>query len=1242
LYVNSYYLLGGTVASALFGFLFWALAARTTTAAEIGIATAAISSASLLISLCDLGLGTAVVYFAANRKEQATALVNAAISAGWVLSSLAAVIFLLGSPLWASGLLPLRNDFVLAVTFVAFTALSYLLTLQDAAMLSRRQAQFVFWRNLACNVPPVLLLMPLLYLVGTHRTPLLAFTLPNIVVAVLAGLLVLPRFFAEYRFFGRFDRSLLSSVASYSLATYGANLLWASTTYALPIIAINTLSAASTGYFYISWTLVNFTLVIPRAVVSSLFVEGAHMRTQMRRAAVQSLLLILALALPLMGLLWFGGHWLLGIFGEGYVNMPLLRLLLLSVFPFSINSIYIMYLRVKERLVQVVLFSGMVAAGIVGLSNLLAPRIGVQGLAWGWLLGHGIPMIFVLLIMARSAISKNFKFLTRSLAGLLLIALLFVFQIANAYASEGSDCQYVKEEDLNGDGNTDKLTLRCSLLGQSNDLVYVFDRDGDFSRGREWREAADFETDLWLFDVGGDEDIQLAIDFQREGRSLVAKLYDDQSGDGKVAYKLDENQITLTESVHPTVRVVAPNGWWTEGTLINFNLELYVDGLVDAAFGVRNKLAGIFKTDGIVDITIDVRDSDDDGRPDYDWRTLSFQEPLPPVAATTPRTYLMVNARDDESPLIPLLAWPYLGGETYGYVTSSPIQFNQPPIQIDWEKGQITAVGEFVTSRGNDGQWFVYSFNPVEPDQLNTPNFESPFAWYDLADDHDRQPELALRFGYYAAGDPLVLGGRLGHALNIVRYSWDQNNDGFWDYKVDLLGQHTVTSTVSLSEFDLTLLPYTEAPDWVTDRSWGPILFVAAEVPAIGEGIYVWDTPPWLTEGYFAGRSDEPRPSNPDDYGFNTIQAGFRGEYRFVPQDRPTLYLSTIDHQLHLLKAEGGIWNIDETSEVRYANLNNDQYLDQWTYTMISASAETVTTTRQLNIAGNHLLYTDGEEVIIRQAPIDPSLFETLPPASHEEWKALGEQLEATASEVEPGDFKAMMVPFEGPELAIKGAHLRDYRPVGKTGFRFVLDLQPDFEVQGDKLFEVGTLPSETSQLTSGRYLVTYNRQFTVEPLTEPELSLTVQLPTDESLLTLQDVQPIRVLAQNSGLADARNLTLVGEIDNGQAITQLGQQSLDLLSGEPIYTTFDWQPKASQKWLLRFWLEDAAGKMVTQIEHSVSIPLEEAGSRRSILTLSTSGGKGALSISAILVFTGLMGLAVSLVGRRWNKVGGLS
>ena len=718
--------------------------------------------------------------------------------------------------------------------------------------------------------------------------------------------------------------------------------------------------------------------------------------------------------------------------------------------------------------------------------------------------------------------------------------------VQRAWAQGPDACQEVFRD-------TRSLIIECAPgFATPRDRIVMYTRHG-LSAETSWYDVLDFQDSVWIFDAGADGTANLVISFYPEGKALVADLYDDQDGDGQVGVILENDFPAIRETPYPTVRVVAPDGWWQSGDTINFNLDISVDGAVLAAFGSEG-IQGRFKNDGIWDYFIHVRDLDVDGKPDYEWiQVWPYNDP---TGWGFIRTQVFQNAHDDEYPMTGSLFWPFLSasGTQYRQCTvDKSYQRSIAPVLVDWQQGRIACFKELVASRWNEHNWFVYSLARLREDSPDTANWEAPFAFYDLAADHDGYPELEIRVAGWRANDP-YFGGRFIQPVQFIRYSWDQDNNTSWDYKVDLVGRHAITTTIRLPEIAFYSIPYEQLPYWITDRAWDAAALVAVEQKQpywTSEGIYEWDAKYSLRAEYVTGIGD----MAPDEE-YADIPVGFRGEYNFHLGAPPILYFSPVDHKLHLLDAEAGVWNIDGNTEVRYTNLDSDSYLDQWTYTRVITGTQAITTTRQLNAANTHLIYSDNEEVIIRQAQVKPSLFETLPPTNHGEWVALGEKLEANRRDFAPGDFEAMMAQFEGPEMRIDRAALRDFRPTD-TGFRFVVTLESGFRaVTGiDWLGLQG--------LAAGEYAVTCDDgEFCVEPLTpaQPEivpgsLRLSSPMPTE--------LEPVRVAAilHNAGLEDLITLPVRAYVAGSDSPAKsIGETTVSLLAGESVPVRFDWIP----------------------------------------------------------------------------------
>lgn len=695
----------------------------------------------------------------------------------------------------------------------------------------------------------------------------------------------------------------------------------------------------------------------------------------------------------------------------------------------------------------------------------------------------------------------------------------------------------------NKDRRPEMVVLQCNIATKQY-TIYVFDQEDDLTWDRSWSEVVDFTDDVWVFQTTGNGQANLIIDFLSEDGTLAAEVYDDQTGDGKVDYEISGGQVVIREGDHCTARIVAPSGWWLKEGKTNFNLDIYVDGFRQAAFGLPDVVETLgISTDGDVDFAVHVRDTDDDGRPDYEWRELDL--PVPEHWGVI-RSELMVNEKDDEPPITGAIIWPYLGQsqdivKRYG---ESP-----PPISVAWEQSRIDRIGEFVASRGNENNWFVYSLNRWVPGELNRANFENPFSFYDLAADNDGVPELAIRLQYAYSNDPYFAVQSISSPFSVIRYSWDQNNDGRWDYKLDLAGPKGIDDVVAFPEFSVVTMPYERFPQWATGSGWLAATFVASEYADYisSEGIYEWSS--GEATQYLLGRSLAPP-------NFSMIREGLRGEFNLDLHSHPYLYFSPIDHKLHLLAAERGIWAMRDGRQIIYENLNEDDYLDRWSLVDNSRTICTLITT------DDYLIHGDDNSIGLVKTRITPATFTILPPRSNSDWKKLEALLKQYGSELSPGDLRALFEQFTGPFVDISKGTMRDFR-LSDDGFRLIVDLAAGFHVKSEIAID------GLHALEPGAYVLTYDGiRLSLIEATPPALCLfddDVQtVPTEP--LELQVVE-LKFDIVNKGLQDALSvpvsLTLTGPGGQVDTITQ----TVDLVPGEGrTAIPFSWVPRQDGQW----------------------------------------------------------------------------
>jgi hypothetical protein len=754
---------------------------------------------------------------------------------------------------------------------------------------------------------------------------------------------------------------------------------------------------------------------------------------------------------------------------------------------------------------------------------------------------------------------------------LVLVALLLVLAAGSRVAS----AQEVGYDSLDGCSGSwqrqfgvDVLILDCKPgYATDHDRAYMFARHS-VDTSAAWRSQVDLTDAVWVFDAAARGKPSLIIDFHREGRKLVATIYDDVNRDGEIRYGLERGIPKSTESRFPTVTVSAPDGWWVRDGKVNYNLEIVVDGPVFASW-TGEVFYEYQASDGTRDVTIDVMDPSGTGRPER--QIVQAYPPLPESSGVI-RTSVMVNEGRDE--LIPdtYILWPHLGyygpiqprpdppiraplsslSPGYGIVKDYRTAF--PPIQIAWTESYIRFIGEFVASRGQAHNWFTYSLLRFGEDGRVDANMENPFAFYDLAGAGDGYPDLQIRDEHIIADDIFTPPGVTG-PYHEIRYSWDPEHRHRWLYKVGLSGRRPMPAVVGVApDVRLATVPYADYPGWVMGHAWETADFTAVERSTYWttEGIYelcgLWRS------DYASGRSQQkPRP----DQILRNLP-GIRCEYASVLGERPRLYVNAVDQKLHLNRAEAGLWTItarDEdfpdrpSDEIWYRALDSP-YINHWERQVDGVVVEALTS------LSDRLVYVEPGAVHIAAGPRSIPVRFVDPPTNPAQMREFRELTGDVLPPGQGGDLSERFDQFQDERVVLPDATLWDLAADG-TGFRFLLHLTEP----------VPDVPW-ASALSAGDYMVRYQpgTGFTAEPAKRLPLTITPpQLKGDAPI----ELMPIRIGVEvhNPGdevVPDLRVVFSASRPDRGVMV--LGSSAVTVPAAGTAPAEVVWSPPAPGEW----------------------------------------------------------------------------
>src|SRR5579884_2552391 len=315
---------------------------------------------------------------------------------------------------------------------------------------------------------------------------------------------------------------------------------------------------------------------------------------------------------------------------------------------------------------------------------------------------------------------------------------------SSATAASAPDCRVAAVED-------DHTTVRCTPgFATDRDQVLVYGRDGRAvgTVGERWRPA--MLDEVWVLDVGSRGRASLIIDFHPVGGDVAADIYDDTDGDAVVSEAVSDGRVRIRENNGRwSMRVQARDGWWVRDGKVNFNLDITLRSSIEATVDYK-VYERLIKPGGDPYAYVHVRDPRGSGRPAYEWRQM--YPPLDPDSGFV-RTAVMTNTLGDEVPMTPGgLPWPYLNGEPWGL--TKPYFHSPAPVEVDWSKGRVVTLGEFVASRAKVGNYFLYSITRIDEATITTTDFENPFGFYSLAGTPEDYPDLVVRMVHFPAGDP--------------------------------------------------------------------------------------------------------------------------------------------------------------------------------------------------------------------------------------------------------------------------------------------------------------------------------------------------------------------------------------------------------------------------------------------------------------------------------------------------------
>jgi O-antigen/teichoic acid export membrane protein len=378
LYKNSFFITLSRFSNVFVGFIFWIVAARLYSIEDVGIATALISSVSIVISLSRLGFDFSLIrYVKINDK---TKVFNTSIVITTIASLIMGIIYISGFRYinFSSSLIFIQSHSYIVV-FLLFVIMNSLVSITGIGFTAIRKADHYFFQNiiLASRVP---LLIPLTFLgsIGIFDSVGLAF-----LFSALFSLIYLDKF---VKFDFKIDKKFMKESFSFSFGNYASSIFTTIPALVLPIMVLGLSGESAAAKYYIAFAVGSLVMIIPEALSTSLFIEGSHGES-MRKNILKVGLTIYLFLIPAVIFIYFFGDNILSLFGNNF-DARLLKLFAFSSIFSALIPLFVSIQNIRMNVKIIAKMNFLMFVLLLGLSYIFLLKFGIVGVGYAWIITY--------------------------------------------------------------------------------------------------------------------------------------------------------------------------------------------------------------------------------------------------------------------------------------------------------------------------------------------------------------------------------------------------------------------------------------------------------------------------------------------------------------------------------------------------------------------------------------------------------------------------------------------------------------------------------------------------------------------------------------------------------------------------------------------------------------------------------------------------------------------------------------
>ncbi len=395
--LNSLALMLSTVVTGGLGLLFWAAAGRLYPVAEVGSASAVITSAVMLSTLSNLSLGSMFERFLPDSGR----LARMFVIRGYL--TVTAFAFVLGCGFLLVA--PVEEMFTSTaeiVSFPAFVAVLAVFALQDQTSSGLGVARWAAGKNVFHAVVKFALLLAL-FATARSTSIIAAWAIPAVIASIVLLRYILRALRTEPRYQLEPKLPPRRELWSYFGSAYGITALGSLAPLLVPMIVVATLGAESNAYFSLTWSIVSALYILISVLVGPFVAEVAANPDQFSRLTKRFMTMVCIVALGGSFFLAFIAPFGLAIVGEQYrENGTIIVQLAAITIPLSVvGSLYDGLARVQRRMRLAVVVQVFATSIIIVGSVTLSSSLGIAAIGWAYLAAEGFGAIVLIVPLIR-------------------------------------------------------------------------------------------------------------------------------------------------------------------------------------------------------------------------------------------------------------------------------------------------------------------------------------------------------------------------------------------------------------------------------------------------------------------------------------------------------------------------------------------------------------------------------------------------------------------------------------------------------------------------------------------------------------------------------------------------------------------------------------------------------------------------------------------------------------------------